>query len=1224
MNEKSRQTTSPRQEIGTRGRTRIAAAMACAIATLAVAPAARAAVYVVSNVNDSGAGSLRKAIDDANAAATPDVIRFLINGASKTIKPATPLPAIWHPVVIDGTQQPGYAGSPIVELDGSLLASGSGLVLYASNSTVQGVVVNRFPSYGIQLEGAGNTVRNCFVGTDPTGTLDRGNASGGISVGGSSSTIGGVQANDGNLISGNGFNGILVWNAAQFTAILGNRIGTDKNGTAALGNDGYAVRVFGPSTVIGAVGNGRNLISGNGRGVSLEGDADATIVRNNVIGLNATGTAKLPNDGGIRISTHANLIGGSAAGAGNVISGNDHDGIAITGGATGNTIAGNRIGTNLDGTVARGNAGYGIRVLGSTGNLIGGTAAGAGNLISGNGRGISFEYGASGNEVFGNVIGLNAAGTAKLPNAGSAVQLSAPGNVVGGTIAGKRNVLSGNSYNGIAIDEDGSNSVIKGNYIGTDATGTQALGNDSYGIRIISASGCQIGGPEAGAGNVVSGNGRGISLEYGATGNTLQGNVVGLDRNGSAKLANHGSGFEVYAPGNTIGGTAAGAGNVISGNDYDGVVLSGAAATGNVVQGNKIGTAANGTTAAGNRYFGVSIYEAFGNTIGGTAPGAGNVIARNEWRGVVAASGHGNSILGNAIFGNAELGIDLDPGGLVPNDAFDSDLGANRQQNFPVLSSVVVSGAQTTIAGVLRSAPSGAYRIELFASPSCDESGFGEEAVFLGATNVSTDANGEGAIQAVLPLASPHPYVTATATSAEGDTSELSPCALVGGANPGTIQFAENPFLGWEQDGFVTIAVTRSLGVSGTVSVHYATKPGSAQAPADYTHTSGTLTFTEGEVVKTFTVPVVLDDVDEGNQETIGLELSAPTGGATLGAWATSELILIDYDDDWPNVSMSDAAVVEGNSGTRFASFILKVSPSSHPVTVQYGSHDGTAKAGQDYQQTSGSITFQPGDGPKSILVPVFGDTADEDDEVFYMHVYDVGQGTVSGSPTGVILDDDGPSGSDLLFKDGFESGHTGAWSSVKDDGSGVAVTPAAALKGQKGLEFHVDDVHKLWVQDDSPNGETRYRARFHFDPGTYATGGASGQKTTRIFAVQQVSPAAVLSWLELRSKNGGHQIIAKARVAGGTAATPWIPLAPGAHAIELRWSRSSSASANDGLVKLWVDGAEVASLAGLDIETGAVDRVRLGAVAVKSGAQGTLHFDAFESRRISYIGPEM
>src|SRR5262249_47382991 len=159
------------------------------------------------------------------------------------------------------------------------------------------------------------------------------------------------------------------------------------------------------------------------------------------------------------------------------------------------------------------------------------------------------------------------------------------------------------------------------------------------------------------------------------------------------------------------------------------------------------------------------------------------------------------------------------------------------------------------------------FRIEFFASSTCDESGFGEGKTYFGSANVSTDANGEATIAANLPVAAPLQYVTATATSSSNDTSEFSPCALVGGGGAGQLQFAENPFLGWEEDGTVTITVTRSLGATGTVTVNYTTGDLTAHAPGDYAETSGTLTFADGEVLKTFKVPVVLDAIDEGNQE---------------------------------------------------------------------------------------------------------------------------------------------------------------------------------------------------------------------------------------------------------------------------------------------------------------------------------------------------------------------
>jgi len=151
-----------------------------------------------------------------------------------------------------------------------------------------------------------------------------------------------------------------------------------------------------------------------------------------------------------------------------------------------------------------------------------------------------------------------------------------------------------------------------------------------------------------------------------------------------------------------------------------------------------------------------------------------------------------------------------------------------------------------------------------------------------------------GVIEATVPFACADTVVTATATSPEGDTSEFSPCAVVdAGEDAGVLQFSQMKFLGYEEQGFVTVLVSRSGGNTGTVTVHYATADDSATSPADYMATSGTLTFGDGEFPKSFDVPLVLDG-EEGGNETIELVLTDPTGGATLGTLGTSEILLFD------------------------------------------------------------------------------------------------------------------------------------------------------------------------------------------------------------------------------------------------------------------------------------------------------------------------------------------
>jgi CSLREA domain-containing protein len=362
------------------------------------------------------------------------------------------------------------------------------------------------------------------------------------------------------------------------------------------------------------------------------------------------------------------------------------------------------------------------------------------------------------------------------------------GSASGLTISASNVVVRGvviNNFNQNGILITGSNVIIEGNFIGTDAGGTNDQGNNQDGIRISGANN-QVGGTLPAARNLISGNNSdGIEITgSGATGNLVQGNLIGTTASGSSGLANYGNGIQISssASNNTIGGTAAGAGNVISGNNSDGIEITGSGATGNLVQGNLIGTTASGSSGLANTSDGIQIFNgASNNTIGGTAAGAGNVIAFNGADGVFVHSGTGNRIQRNSIFSNGGLGIDLGANGVTSNDPGDPDSGANRSQNFPVLQSIVVSGSNTTILGSIDSATGNStypITIEFFSNSSCDPSGHGEGETFLGAISVSGPGSFIATFAVSLPLNS---VVTATATDNAGNTSEFSACVRVNG-----------------------------------------------------------------------------------------------------------------------------------------------------------------------------------------------------------------------------------------------------------------------------------------------------------------------------------------------------------------------------------------------------------------------------------------------------------
>ncbi len=363
-------------------------------------------------------------------------------------------------------------------------------------------------------------------------------------------------------------------------------------------------------------------------------------------------------------------------------------------------------------------------------------------------------------------------------------------------------VINRFSGTGILVTGSGATgSLIQGNYIGTDAAGNTSLPN-AIGIIIDQgATGNIIGTNADGTNddaerNIVSGNtGSGVGLQgSGTNNNRVAGNYIGTNAAGMSAVKNGFGGLNIQAPAsnNIIGGTSPAARNVISGNDIAGIAIQSSGtvtvpATGNVVQGNYIGVSADGVTPLGNTAgsqlgWGIAILRIVnGNTIGGTAAGAANVIAYNAGPGisVFGSTAVGNRILSNMIFSNGMLGIDLGQDGVTANDAGDGDTGPNSLQNFPILTSAISNGGNTTVQGTLNSAASTQFTIEFFSNPACDASGNGEGRTFLGSTTINTGGTGNATINATLPAVTVGEVVTATATDPSNNTSEFSACRVV-------------------------------------------------------------------------------------------------------------------------------------------------------------------------------------------------------------------------------------------------------------------------------------------------------------------------------------------------------------------------------------------------------------------------------------------------------------
>ena len=304
----------------------------------------------------------------------------------------------------------------------------------------------------------------------------------------------------------------------------------------------------------------------------------------------------------------------------------------------------------------------------------------------------------------------------------------------------------------------------------------------------------------------------------GSDDNIIAGNYLGTDVTGMTDQGAGGSGVLLNngASGNRIGGATAADRNVISGNNYAGVAITGLGTDNNLIQGNLIGTAVDGIGALGNSAFGVVIWNgADGNQVGGAVAGEGNVIA-NSNRGVIVDANFVNSlnnaILGNRILNNTALGIDLYPAGVRTNDLGDGDGGPNNYQNYPVLASARTDDTQINLAGTLNSIANTSFRIEFFASATGDASGHGEAERYLGFVNVTTDASGNASFDTWLTTTvAVGESISATATRANAgftsffDTSEFALNIATTPLNSAPVNTLPGPMTAAED---ATIAIT--------------------------------------------------------------------------------------------------------------------------------------------------------------------------------------------------------------------------------------------------------------------------------------------------------------------------------------------------------------------------------------------------------------------------------
>ena len=369
---------------------------------------------------------------------------------------------------------------------------------------------------------------------------------------------------------------------------------------------------------------------------------------------------------------------------------------------------------------------------------------------------------ATANLIQGNFIGLNAGGTAAVPNQGVQSGINITNGASANSVIG--NVVSGNTQHAVTVFGSTTNAnVIQGNIIGTDPTGLIRLANGGIGVDVVSATNTVVGGVGA-ARNIIAGNGTGIQIRTGAAGTLVQNNYIGVAASGTAAISN-GLGITINdgAGANIIGGTTPGLGNLISGNTGTGISLANTPTTDNSIVGNFIGTGPNGVGQLANSGDGINVNGATDTLIGGPAAGAGNTIAFNGGNGVNVSAGTGTRISTNVITGNGLLGINLSLRRRHAKRCWGRRFGANNIQNFPVLTSAVDNGTTLTVQGTLNSLANTPFRIEIFGNAAGDASGFGEGATPLGFVNVTTDGTGNATFSTVVPDPGGITVVTATA-----------------------------------------------------------------------------------------------------------------------------------------------------------------------------------------------------------------------------------------------------------------------------------------------------------------------------------------------------------------------------------------------------------------------------------------------------------------------------
>jgi len=551
-------------------------------------------------------------------------------------------------------------------------------------------------------------VQGNYVGTDISGTkVVPGQKWGGVSMdGGKNTTVGGTADLAWNVIGGNTGSGISMANTNSMnpitgTLIQGNYIGIDEFEGIALPNLAGITIGERDNVVGGTSPEAMNIVvhnRGTGIRISGEGGGPPNLVIGNRIGTDSGGVNNCGNGGsGVLLWDTNTNVGGDGDQEKNVICWNGRNGVTLDySSTTGNIVKGNNIGTDPSGTSGQPNAENGIEFLrGAHHNTI------EKNLISGNGEngvriymdpGDAKKRNSHDNQLIGNLIGVNAAGKAALPNLQNGILIDGCTSTTVSSTVDSKCVISGNGKNGVEIrGGEAQLNLVEKSIIGLDIDESAVLPNGENGVLFtVNAHHNLIGGGGREYGNVISGNtGNGVKMvnavELLTYSNRVQGNLIGTDGTGKKALGNGGNGVLIEnGRENMIGGIREKYRNVISGNGIDGVALEGLDARENLVAANYIGTDIEGKTAIPNQRHGVFIHQGKLNDIGFSGAWmskARNIIAGNKSRGVFILGDKGNPITKgeNFIIENLiGLNIEIDPLGNKGSGVYIENASDNK------------------------------------------------------------------------------------------------------------------------------------------------------------------------------------------------------------------------------------------------------------------------------------------------------------------------------------------------------------------------------------------------------------------------------------------------------------------------------------------------------------------------------------------------------------------